>query len=57
MKIYRATKFHKKHDLQKRLAWFLTDYFTHNSDSIAQARKNFRPRSTNADTILAEQSD
>ena len=32
-----------KHDLQKILAWFIMDYFNQNIDSIAQARKNFRP--------------
>ena len=31
-----------KHDLQKILAWFIIDYFTHNIDLISQARKNFR---------------
>ena len=46
-----------KHDLQKTLAWFIIDYFTHNIDLIAQARKNFRPQSTNNDTVIAEQSD
>ena len=46
-----------KHDLQKILAWFMKDYFTHNIDLIAQARKNFRPKSTNDDTVIAEQSD
>ena len=42
-----------KHDL----AWFIIDYFTHNIDLIAQARNNFRPQSTNDDTVIAEQSD
>ena len=46
-----------KHDLQKILAWFIKDYFTHNIDLISQARKNFRPQSTNDDTVIAEQSD
>ena len=46
-----------KHDLQKTLAWFIIDYFTHNIDLISQARKNFRPQSTNDDTVIAEQSD
>ena len=46
-----------KHDLQKILAWFIIDYFTHNNDLIAQARKSFRPQSTNNDTVIAEQSD
>ena len=46
-----------KHDLQKILACFIIDYFTHNVDLIAQARKNFRPQSTNDDTVIAEQSD
>ena len=31
---------HTKHDLQKILAWFIIDYFTHNIDLISQARKN-----------------
>ena len=48
---------HTKHDLQKILAWFITDYFTQNLDLISQARKNFRPQSTNDDTALSEQSD
>ena len=46
-----------KHDLQKTLAWFIIDYFTHNIDLIAQTRNNFRPQSTNDDTVIAEQSD
>ena len=28
-----------KHDIQKILAWFIIDYFTHNIDLIEQARK------------------
>ena len=46
-----------KHDLQNNLAWFLIDYFTHNLDLIAQARKKFRPQISNGDTVIAEQSD
>ena len=46
-----------KHDLQKILAWFTIDHFIHNIDLIEQARKNFRPQSTNDDTVNAEQSD
>ena len=46
-----------KHDLQKIIAWFTIDYFTHNIDLIEQARKIFRPQSTNDDTVIAEQSD
>ena len=46
-----------KHDLQKILAWFIIDYFTHVIDLIAQARKNSKPQSTNDDTVIAEQSD
>ena len=46
-----------KHDLQKILAWFIIDYFNHNIDLIAQAKKFFRPHSTNDDTVIAEQSD
>ena len=46
-----------KHDLQKILAWFIKDYFTHNLDLISQARKNFRPQNTNDDTVLSVQSD
>ena len=45
-----------KHDLQKFLAWFMIDHFTHNIDLIAQVRKSFRPQSTNNDTVIAEQS-
>ena len=41
-----------KHDLQKILAWFIIDYFTHNLYLISQARKNFRPQNTNDDTVL-----
>ena len=48
---------HTKHDLQKILAWFIIDYFTHNIDLIAQARKNFRPQNSNDDTAITEQSD
>ena len=46
-----------KHNLQKILAWFIKDYFTHNIDLIAKARNNFRPQSTNDDTVIAQQSD
>ena len=46
-----------KHDIQKILAWFIKDYFTHNLDLISQARKNFRPQNTNDDNVLSEQSD
>ena len=48
---------HTKHDLQKILAWFIIDYFTHNIDLISQARKNFRPQNSNDDTVITEQSD
>ena len=48
---------HAKHDLQKILAWFIIDYFTHNIDLISQARKNFRPQNSNDDTAITEQSD
>ena len=46
-----------KYDLQKILAWFIIDYFTHNIDSISQARKSFRPQNPNDDTAITEQSD
>ena len=46
---------HVKHDLQKILAWFIIDYFSHNIDLIAQARKNFRPKKTDDENVLAEQ--
>ena len=46
-----------KHDLQKVLAWFIIDYFTHKIDLISQARKNFRPQNPNDDTAITEQSD
>ena len=39
-----------KHDLQKFLAWFIVDYFTHKIDLISQARKIFRPQNPNDDT-------
>ena len=48
---------HVKHDLQKILAWFIIDYFSHNIDLIEQARKSFRPQNTDDETVLAEQSD
>ena len=48
---------HTKHDLQKILAWFIIDYFTHNIDLISHARKNFRPQNSNDDTAITEQSD
>ena len=46
-----------KHDLQKILAWFIIDYFSHNIDLIEQARKKFRQQITDDETVLAEQSD
>ena len=48
---------HTKHDLQKILAWFIIDYFTHSLDLISQARKKFRPQNPNDDTAITEQSD
>ena len=48
---------HTKQDLQKNLAWFIIDYFTHNLDLISQARKKFRLQNTNDDNVLLEQSD
>ena len=36
---------------------FIIDYFSHNIDLIAQARKNSRPQSTDDETIQAEQTD
>ena len=35
----------------------MIDYFTHNIDLVAQARKSFRPQSTNDDTVITEQPD
>ena len=46
-----------KHDIQKILAWFIVDYFTHNLDLISQAKKNFRLQSSTDETVLAEHSD
>ena len=46
-----------KHNLQKILAWFIIDYYSHNFVLIAQARKNFRPQNADDETVLAEQSD
>ena len=47
----------KQHDLQKILTWFISDYFVHNNDLITLARKNFRPKNTVDETLLAEQTD
>ena len=46
-----------KHDLQKILAWFIIDYFTHILDLISQARKNFRLQNSTDDMVLAVESD
>ena len=46
-----------KHDLQKVLAWFIIDFFTHSLDLISQARKNFRTQSSTDHIALAEASD
>ena len=43
-----------KHDLQKILARFIIDYFTHNIDLISQARKDFRLQILTDDTVLAD---
>ena len=48
---------HVKHDLQKILAWFIIDYFSHNTDLVAHARKSFGPQNTDDETVLAEKSD
>ena len=42
--------------MENFLAWFIIDNFTHNLALISKARKNFRPQSTNDDTVIAEQS-
>ena len=42
---------------KKKFAWFIIDYFSHNIDFIARARKNLRPQSTDDETILAEQTE
>ena len=47
---------HTKNDLQKILAWFTIEYFTHNIDLTSKARKNFRPQNSNDDTAITEQS-
>ena len=39
------------------LAWFISDYFAHNTDLISLARKNFRPQDTDDETVVAEQTD
>ena len=46
-----------EHELQKILAWFKIDYSSHNIDLNEQVRKNFRPQSTDDETVVAEQSD
>ena len=46
-----------KHDLQEISACFIIDYFSHNIDLIEQVRNDFRPQSTDDETVLAEQSD
>ena len=48
---------HVKHDLQKVLARFIIDCFSHNLGFIEQTRKNFRPQKTDDETVLAEKSD
>ena len=48
---------HVNHDLQKILAWFISNYFSYNIDLIEQARKIFRPQNTDDEAVLAEQSD
>ena len=40
-----------KRDLQKIVAWFIIDYFTHIIDLIEQARKTFRPQQINQITF------
>ena len=58
MKVFKKRHFTKcKTRFTKILAWFIIECFNHNIDLIAQARKNFRPQSTNDDTVFAEQSD
>ena len=43
--------------MQRKLVWFITGYFVHNIDLIAQSRKNSRPQSSNDETVLAEETD
>ena len=46
-----------KHDLQKKLACFIIDYFVHNVDLIALSRKSFRPQNSDDETVLADETD
>ena len=39
------------------MPWFIIDYFGHNIDLIEQAKKLFRPQSTDNEIVLAEQSE
>ena len=45
-----------KNNIQKILAWFIIDYFTHNIDLISQPRKTLRLQNSTDDTIIADQS-
>ena len=46
-----------KPDLQKILAWFIKEYFTHNLDLISQAKRSFSSQNSTDDTALSEDSD
>ena len=48
---------HVKHDLQKLLALFIIDYFSHKIDFFCTSKKIFRTQSIDEETVLAEQSD
>ena len=43
------------HDLQRKLAWFIIDYFVHDIDLIALSRKNFLPQNSDNQTVIADE--
>ena len=44
-------------DLQRILAWFILDFFVHNLDLNSTARKIFRSKTSDNETILAEETE
>ena len=46
-----------KHDIQKKLGWFVIVYIVHNIVFKAHSRKSFRPQSSDDETVLADETD
>ena len=46
-----------KHDLERIIALFKIEYFVHNIEIVSTTRKCFRPKNSDDETKLADQTD